>query len=114
MNLDGVVKQPDWYKQASCIGYDPNWWFYERTNNPDDYEFEVQKVQVAINICNSCPVREQCLKTGLEQDNLFSGSVWGGLMYSERLFMKGKVPKKKQHVEEYFRLKVRSKIARAS
>jgi hypothetical protein len=50
----------------------------------------------------------------MEQENMVSGSVWGGLMYSERLFSRGKVPKKKQSVEEYFRLRVRSKIAKAS
>lgn len=38
----------------------------------------------ALTICNECPVSKLCLKQGLEDDNLHTGSIWGGLTSYER------------------------------
>jgi hypothetical protein len=50
----------------------------------------------------------------MEKENMITGSIWGGLLYSERLFLKGKVPKRKRAIEAVFRKRVRAKIAKAS
>jgi hypothetical protein len=114
MNLDGIIRQPSWYKNAGCLNYDPDWWFYGEFRSKQDFEYDVDKVRVALSICDSCPVKNECLKTGMEKKNMITGSIWGGLLYSERLFLKGKVPKRKRAIEAVFRKRVRAKIAKAS
>lgn len=114
MNLDGILRQPSWYKNAECTGYDPDWWFYGEVRSKEDFEYEVNKVRVALTICDRCPVKNECLKTGMKKENMITGSIWGGLLYSERLFMKGKVPKRKQAIEAVFRKRVRATIEKVS
>jgi len=114
MNLDGIIRQPTWYKNAGCLNNDPDWWSYGEVRTREDFEYEVDKVRVALLICDSCPVKNECLKTGMEKENMITGSIWGGLLYSERLFLKGNVPKKKLALEAVFRKRVRAKIAKAS
>ena len=44
----------------------------------------------AIQICETCPIKAQCLEEGMKEENIPYG-VWGGLMAGERLMSAGKV-----------------------
>jgi hypothetical protein len=43
----------------------------------------------AIQICDTCPIKTQCLEEGMKEENISYG-VWGGLMAGERLMSTGK------------------------
>lgn len=75
----------DWHEQALCRFEDPDLWWYG--SRQDDWE--VIRASCAIKICNECPVKAECLKQGLEPENLHGGSIWGGLLGSERMELAG-------------------------
>lgn len=114
MNLDGLLNQPKWMEQSSCLNSDPELWWYEQVNhrNKEAFEEQVLRLQVAIEYCNECPVRKQCLEMGLEKDNMLAGGVWGGLMYSERLALTGQTRHSAIRVEARMRQRVRQKIVK--
>lgn len=65
----------DWVDDAACKGEDPSIWFS-------------QKVLPAIEVCNDCPVRRQCLADAdvtesQARDEVFG--VRGGLTARERI-----------------------------
>lgn len=106
-------KVHDWHNDGLCNGHkDPELWWYEYEIN--EYKRKVQNVRIvkAVEICNRCPVKDLCLKQGMETKNLADGSVWGGMLTSER----GRLAKKKfltstVHVgEERIRREVRSLV----
>lgn len=76
-----------WQEDAECKGhYDPDFWWYDYPN-PDNKEARsetILRLSVALEYCAECPVRKQCLTEGLLVKNLHPGSVWGGLLYSQR------------------------------
>lgn len=92
--MSELIKR-EWHTEASCNGYpDPDLWHYENSTIPDMRRLEVLRTIQAIEICHQCPVRKQCLEQGLEPENINvfyggDGSVWGGLMTSERALLKG-------------------------
>jgi hypothetical protein len=51
----------------------------------------VYNITVAKKICDMCPVKMECLKEGLQEENLKThqgeGLIWGGLLVSERALM---------------------------
>ena len=110
----------DWHKEGLCTGHpDPDLWHYENTRIPDEQQLQVLRSIQAIELCHDCPVRAQCLAQGMENENLISiggcGSIWGGLLTSERASLAGGNPN--AHTirdERRHRVHVRQKIARIS
>jgi hypothetical protein len=107
----------DWHKEGLCSGHpDPDLWHYENTRFPDEQQLEVLRSIQAIELCNSCPVRAQCLAQGMENENIVNGiggcgTIWGGLMTSERALIAGYKPTSYVvHNETRHRKQVRAKI----
>jgi hypothetical protein len=91
--FDSVEKLPTWHKDAECQRhYDPNlWWYdYPLPSQPDERAETILRVSVALEYCSACPVRKECLAEGLKTDNLHAGSIWGGMLFSDRRRMLGK------------------------
>jgi hypothetical protein len=49
---------------------------------------KAQEVNLAIDICKSCDIKEQCLEEGMKPENLYYG-IWGGLLAYERILNAG-------------------------
>jgi WhiB family redox-sensing transcriptional regulator len=64
--------RPDWQTHGLCLDYDPTLWFPTRGAH----------YQRAVDICNRCPVRDQCLQYAL--DNSIKFGVWGGKSERQR------------------------------
>ena len=91
--FDSVEKLPGWHKDAECQRhYDPDlWWYnYPLHTQPDERSETILRVSVALEYCSACPVRKECLAEGLKTDNLHAGSIWGGMLFSDRRRMLGK------------------------
>ncbi|HSG61686.1 MAG TPA: WhiB family transcriptional regulator [Pseudomonadales bacterium] len=60
-----------WRQQAACFGHDPEMFFPIGLNdvNPE-----------ALAICQSCPVRLQCLDHAIQ--NNYASGIWGGERFS--------------------------------
>jgi WhiB family redox-sensing transcriptional regulator len=65
-----------WRLDGLCAQTDPEAFFPETG----------QSLQPAKRICMTCPVREQCLRYALENDERFG--VWGGLSIAQRARLK--------------------------
>jgi WhiB family redox-sensing transcriptional regulator len=63
----------DWHKKGSCRGLPTEWWF------PDDETAIPEKD--GRDICNLCPVRQQCFDYGLKYEKY---GIWGGYRAFER------------------------------
>ena len=58
----------DWREAAACRGADESWWFAHPSS---------RRHIAAIAICESCPVRRECLAASLVYAEEFG--MWGGL-----------------------------------
>lgn len=58
-----------WYHLSVCDGMEVNWFY-------DDYEADPVFATTIDSICLSCPVRDMCLKEGIENKEY---GVWGGV-----------------------------------
>lgn len=73
---------------------DPNadYWFPENENgrpsNARRTEL-VNSIKYAIDKCDVCPARQECLEEGMKSENLPYG-IWGGLLAGERIATLGK------------------------
>lgn len=84
LNIDVINR--DWQEHALCAGHpDPDLWWYEHKWHADEQRLQILRIAEALEICADCPVKNQCLQQGLEDDNMISGSVFGGATYYERL-----------------------------
>ena len=61
-----------WQDQAACLGMDPDLFFPERGASTRE----------AKSICNSCPVKVDCLEFALRNGEKFG--IWGGMSERER------------------------------
>ena len=110
-------KNRDWHEDGRCNGYpDPDLWHYENSMYDDIQQLEVLRSVQAIELCNQCPVRAQCLEQGLEQENILTvggvGSIWGGFLTGERALMAGLKDTHNSYTQEHrHRVNVRKKIA---
>lgn len=112
--LKSILRTPDWQKNAICNDIDPELWFYEPMYSEHDIAEQSMRTQIAISYCNRCPVRRECLEMGLEDENMHAGSIWGGLMFPERLELKGRRRKYSSRREGSMVRRVRSKVAKIS
>jgi len=62
----------DWRHSALCAQTDPELFFPEKGNRPQDAKM----------VCARCPVRAECLTDALAQDRV--SGVWGGTTERER------------------------------
>lgn len=65
----------DWIVDAECQNHDPEIFF-------PPWESAVHLVKQAVQVCNRCPVEDQCLKAALA-DPRVSG-IWGGTTEDQR------------------------------
>jgi WhiB family redox-sensing transcriptional regulator len=63
----------DWRLDATCRDRDHEWWFAKPTS---------ARSRSAVQLCEGCPVRQQCLAAGLLFGEEFG--VWGGLTHIQR------------------------------
>ena len=74
----GLLACPDggtvdiWQAEALCAQTDPEAFFPEKGGSTRD----------AKRVCGVCPVREECLKYAMDNDERFG--IWGGLSERER------------------------------
>ena len=83
---------PNYHSEAKCgEGYDPDLWAYMSSIERDKKRSMVYNIIAAKKICDMCPVKMECLKEGLQEENLKThqgeGLIWGGLLVSERALM---------------------------
>lgn len=82
------------YSAKGACSYHPNpdLWFpeYERGGKPSNAERRLlaKRSLMAISICNSCPIQDECLEEGMKDENLENG-IWGGMLAGERILMAG-------------------------
>jgi hypothetical protein len=109
----------DWHTEGHCVGNpDPDLWHYDNSVFHDEQQLQVLRSVEAIEICNTCPVKNECLKQGLEPENLLwsirgNGAIWGGKLTSERGLMAGYKPSHNMiRAEERHARNVRQKLGR--
>lgn len=85
MILDGPVdftEPPDdsWRERAACRDVDPSAadWFPEQHQGAD------RRTRQALAICATCPVRQECLRYALANDEHRCFGLWGGLGPKQR------------------------------
>jgi hypothetical protein len=117
MDLDLDLEAIAWMKQAMCANHpDPDLWHYESSLLQDERELAEWRTAEAISICNTCPVKAQCLEEGMKQENMLifnaiEGTIWGGKMLGERLNIRAKRITFKYKKELPFLRKVNKKLA---
>lgn len=76
-NTQRLWSAPAWMREASCAtAANPDWWF------PDRGDRAIGAAgYLAIQICNQCPVRAECLEYA-QQGREYG--IWGGLTEQER------------------------------
>ena len=64
-----------WREQAECRGTDPDLFFPPKT-----WTVEEQYVaeRIAIHVCESCAVTDECLEYAIGNPHLVTEGVWGG------------------------------------
>jgi hypothetical protein len=73
------------WEDAACrsIG-DADAWFIDYYTDDVD---ELSRLNAALRICETCPIKDKCLDVGLTDPEIKWG-VWGGLLPGERMLMK--------------------------
>ena len=64
-----------WMTQAACVGLDTNIWFPNRGRG---------QARAAIEICDTCPVSQECGEYGLIDNVITEAGVFGGMTASQR------------------------------
>lgn len=107
-----------WHAQGNCNAHpDPDLWHYENSMHADEQQLQVLRSIEAITLCRTCPVKEQCLQEGLQEENVQywggAGTIWGGLLLSERYrLLKHRSNERIASSEDRHRRNVRQKLAK--
>lgn len=85
-NRDIVFCKPEpWMNHAACQNHPIEWWFPNHSQHDDrvgnDHDTRHYYAQARV-ICDTCPVRAQCLNYALEHGERFG--MWGGRTPRER------------------------------
>ena len=64
----GQGERPEWHDRANCRGVGPDIFFAEVGHK--------EMTRAALEYCDGCPVKEQCMLAGLTSDP--DAGVWGG------------------------------------
>lgn len=80
----------DGWESVECRTMDPDMWFMDtlETKGVNFTADVINSLKVALNTCNACPMRMECLQLGLNEEDLHYG-IWGGYLPGERLAMTG-------------------------
>ena len=75
-----VLEMPSskWMINGICNAGFPDWWFPDKRTPKSE-------TQHAINICNRCPVLEQCFQYAMRVD---VEGIWGATTYEQRRTMR--------------------------
>lgn len=71
-----MLMTPEWKSKAACAEMNTAFFFYEPAGN-DVAAWE----QSAKDICERCPVKEECLESAIKHNEL---GIWGGTNEAER------------------------------
>lgn len=85
--FEGLQKPPNWMSEGLCASHPmPDlWWYdYPHRSRSEERKQTIVKISIALDYCQECPVRKECLQEGLKTENMHLGSIWGGMIYSER------------------------------
>lgn len=74
-----IEQDTSWMNEAACVGADPNL-FYHTGRTPEVFK--------AKQICDSCPVKGQCLEFDLAAEHQWG--TWGGVEQEERRKIKNR------------------------
>ena len=69
----------------------PDMWFPEHPQGRQSMASRkrlADSVMSAINICQECPVKADCLAEGMKPENIEHG-IWGGVLAGDRILMAG-------------------------
>ena len=72
--LDGT-----WRAQAACVGHDPELWFADSKERQGRRDTDT-----ALRICNSCPVKAECLTETLHVEQRTRHGIYGGTTPDDR------------------------------
>lgn len=75
------MQAADWWEQGNCKGLKAEVFF---PGDDDDEEWYEGPGQLAVQICQSCPVRRQCFEFSLEDTDLLANGVFGGTTPKDR------------------------------
>lgn len=74
---DRCIPPTPWIEQAACKGKDASMWFPTGGSS-----WEERKImRMAISICETCPVKQECLDHSLSWE---AEGIWGGKTSRER------------------------------
>lgn len=74
------MSSDDWTLDANCLEVDPEIFFVKLT--PRTSRVDQIRLETALSICKSCPVKDQCKK--LAEDNWLQG-VFGGEIFKLKM-----------------------------
>lgn len=74
-----LLRRPAWTARAACAGYPTEWFFPAPGRNRSR---ERANGAGALEVCEACPVRSECLDYATADDELIG--IWGGTATPER------------------------------
>jgi WhiB family redox-sensing transcriptional regulator len=77
--LKPIADQWEWQFEGACNGADPESFFLDPGQRGDSKR---SRERQAIAICNTCPVKKQCLDHALNVPEMYG--VWGGMTEENR------------------------------
>jgi WhiB family redox-sensing transcriptional regulator len=69
----------EWQEEGVCRSFETNTFFLENSLRGKK---KSQKEKIAVSICNTCPVKMQCLEHALNTPEIYG--VWGGMTEEQR------------------------------
>lgn len=79
----------DRWESVECRQNDPEMWWVADELHVKMSNDDLERIRMAITICNRCPLRSECLEIGMQPDNIRWG-IWGGTFAGERLAATGR------------------------
>lgn len=79
INISPIAENWEWQYQGACRNTDPENFFLEYNQRGTSKR---KKELAAIAICNTCPVKRECLEHALKVPEMFG--VWGGMTEEQR------------------------------
>ena len=80
MNLNPVHDEWEWQYQGACKSMDTEMFFLDDRMRGSE---KAKRERKAVEICNRCPVIQQCLNHALKVPEIYG--VWGGMTADQRI-----------------------------
>lgn len=80
MNLNPVHDEWEWQYQGACKSMDTEMFFLDDRMRGSE---KTKRERKAVEICNRCPVIQQCLNHALKVPEIYG--VWGGTTADQRI-----------------------------